>query len=82
MQCERPPPHLIVHARKCILKGLSPKQNRTVPPLKYQTVYDLANLYPLLPITINGGFTTTDSIKTALHQVDGCMIGRKGNSSN
>ncbi|KAI8338944.1 tRNA-dihydrouridine synthase [Chlamydoabsidia padenii] len=77
MQCHRPPPHLIVHARKCILKGLSPKQNRTVPPLKYQTVYDLANLYPLLTITINGGFTTTHDIKTALDKVDGCMIGRK-----
>ncbi|KAI8089373.1 tRNA-dihydrouridine synthase [Halteromyces radiatus] len=76
MQCDRPPPHLIVHARKCILKGLSPKQNRSIPPLNYQRVYELAKLYPNLPITINGGFTTTEDIRSALDQVDGCMIGR------
>ncbi|ORZ21190.1 tRNA-dihydrouridine synthase [Absidia repens] len=77
MTCERPPPHLIVHARKCILKGLSPKKNRTIPPLNYQRVYELASLYPDLPISINGGFTTTETIRDALGQVDGCMIGRK-----
>ncbi|CAO3638850.1 unnamed protein product [Cunninghamella echinulata] len=77
MQCKSSPPHLIVHARKCILKGLTPKQNRSIPPLNYERVYRLAKLYPHLPITINGGFSTTDDIKTALQKVDGCMIGRK-----
>ncbi|KAI8884441.1 dihydrouridine synthase, partial [Backusella circina FSU 941] len=75
--CSRPPPHLIVHARKCILKGLSPKQNRIIPPLNYDRVYELASAFPQLPITINGGYTETQDIKVALDRVDGCMIGRK-----
>lgn len=74
----RPPPHLIVHARKCILKGLSPKQNRSIPPLNYERVFDLSKAFPDLPITINGGFTTVEQIKMMLEKVDGCMIGRKG----
>ncbi|CAO3638613.1 unnamed protein product [Mucor hiemalis] len=73
----RPPPHLIVHARKCILKGLSPKQNRSIPPLNYERVFKLSNVFPELPISINGGFTEVDGIKDALTKVDGCMIGRK-----
>ncbi|KAI8997835.1 dihydrouridine synthase-domain-containing protein [Pilobolus umbonatus] len=77
MQSSRPPPHLIVHARKCILKGLSPKQNRTIPPLNYERVYELSQLFPHLHLSINGGFTETGSIQQALTKVDGCMIGRK-----
>jgi tRNA-dihydrouridine synthase A len=75
----QPPPHLIVHARKCILKGLSPKQNRSIPPLNYDRVYELSRAFPNLPITINGGFTEVNQIKSVLEKVDGCMIGRKGN---
>lgn len=77
MQSSKPPAHLIVHARKCILKGLSPKQNRNIPPLNYERVYALSRLYPDLPISINGGFTQTESIREVLDKVDGCMIGRK-----
>ena len=65
-----------VHARKAILKGLNPKQNRTIPPLKYDVVKKLKKLNPELLIEINGGFTNiNDSIK-ALDDFDGVMIGR------
>ncbi|KAI8148949.1 tRNA-dihydrouridine synthase [Fennellomyces sp. T-0311] len=73
----RPLPHLIVHARKCLLRGLSPKQNRSIPPLNYDRVYRLAETFPRLPITINGGFNEIDSINMSLDRLDGCMIGRK-----
>ncbi|KAF9965540.1 hypothetical protein BGZ70_004618 [Mortierella alpina] len=69
--------HFIVHARKCWLKGLSPKQNRSVPPLKHEIVYQLAKDFPHLTITINGGFNTTQQIKEQLDLVDGVMIGRE-----
>ncbi|KAG0062417.1 hypothetical protein BGZ89_010681 [Linnemannia elongata] len=72
-----PVTHFIVHARKCWLKGLSPKQNRSVPPLKYEVVYQLAKDFPHLTITINGGFNTTQQIKEQLELVDGIMIGRE-----
>ena len=71
-------PHLILHARKCLLKGLSPKQNRAIPPLNYDRAYQLAEKFPEMPISINGGFTETGDIANALERVDGCMIGRKG----
>ena len=61
------------------LKGLSPKQNRSIPPLNYDRVYQLAKSFPDLLISINGGFTEVQQVKEALTQVDGCMIGRKGN---
>ena len=65
-----------VHARKAILQGLNPKQNRTIPPLKYDIVKKLKTLNPELLIEINGGFTNiNDSIK-ALNDFDGVMIGR------
>jgi len=65
-----------IHARKAILKGLNPKQNRTIPPLKYDVVRKLKTLNPKLLIEINGGFTNiNDSIK-ALNDFDGVMIGR------
>ncbi|CEG84575.1 hypothetical protein RMATCC62417_18356 [Rhizopus microsporus] len=70
-------PHLILHARKCILKGLSPKQNRSIPPLNYKRVFEIAKSFPDLPISINGGFNDVSQIKEVLTKVDGCMIGRK-----
>ncbi|KAF9575186.1 hypothetical protein EC968_004122 [Mortierella alpina] len=69
--------HFIVHARKCWLKGLSPKQNRSIPPLKHEVVYQLAKDFPHLTITINGGFNTTQQIKEQLDLVDGVMVGRE-----
>lgn len=66
----------IVHARKAWLSGLSPKENREVPPLDYARVYQLKKDYPDLTIAINGGIKTIDEIKTHLEQVDGVMVGR------
>ncbi|TGL10331.1 tRNA dihydrouridine(20/20a) synthase DusA [Leptospira levettii] len=68
--------HCIVHARIAILEGLSPKENRTVPPLRYEDVYQLKQDFPDLPITINGGIKTHEEIKQHLTKVDGVMIGR------
>ena len=66
----------IIHARKAILKGLNPKQNRTIPPLKYNVVKELKKLNPELLIEINGGFTNIDESIKALNDFDGVMIGR------
>jgi tRNA-dihydrouridine synthase A len=66
----------IIHARKAILKGLNPKQNRTIPPLKYDMVKKLKKLNPELLIEINGGFTNIDESLKALNDFDGVMIGR------
>ena len=66
----------IVHARKAILKGLNPKQNRTIPPLKYDVVKKLKKLNPKLLIEINGGFSNIDESLDALNDFDGVMIGR------
>ena len=52
----------IIHARKCLLNGLSPHENRTVPPLKYDWVLNLKKDFPDLNFVINGGFTTVDSV--------------------
>ena len=68
--------HFIIHARNGILKGLSPRQNRHVPPLKYDYVYQLKKDFPNLNITINGGIKTIDECKEHLKYVDGVMIGR------
>ena len=65
-----------VHARKAILKGLNPKQNRTIPPLKYDLVKKLKKFNPDLLIEINGGFTNIDDSLEALKNFDGVMIGR------
>ena len=65
-----------VHARKAILKGLNPKQNRTIPPLKYDVVKNLKKLNPKLLIEINGGFTNINESIEALNDFDGVMIGR------
>lgn len=68
--------HLIVHARKAWLQGLSPKQNREIPPLDYDRVFQLKRDFPELFISINGGITTLDESKKLLEQVDGVMMGR------
>ena len=65
-----------VHARKAILNGLNPKQNRTIPPLKYEIVEELKKCNPDLIIEINGGFTSIDQCLKALYKFDGVMIGR------
>lgn len=67
----------IVHARKAWLSGLSPKQNRSVPPLDYERVYQLKRDYPRLTIAINGGITTIEQAQAHLNHVDGVMIGRE-----
>ncbi len=69
--------HFIVHARKAWLSGLSPKQNREVPPLDYQRVYQIKQDFKHLEISINGGIKTLDETLTHLKQVDGVMIGRE-----
>ncbi len=67
----------IVHARNAWLKGLSPKENREVPPLRYDTVYQLKKDFPHLTIAINGGITQTAQIAKHLQHVDGAMLGRE-----
>jgi tRNA-dihydrouridine synthase A len=67
----------IVHARKAWLSGLSPKQNREVPPLRYDLVYQLKKDFPQLEIIINGGITTLNQSEELLKHVDGVMMGRE-----
>lgn len=67
----------IVHARKAWLKGLSPKENREVPPLDYDQVYRLKQEFPQLCIIINGGITDLDQCLSHLQEVDGVMLGRE-----
>lgn len=67
----------MVHARSAILKGLSPKQNREVPPLKYDVAYRLKQDFPHLTIVINGGIKTSAEVHQHLAHVDGVMIGRE-----
>lgn len=67
----------IAHARIAWLSGLSPKENREIPPLRYDDVYRLKQEMPELNIEINGGIKTVEDIKTHLKQVDGVMIGRE-----
>ncbi len=69
--------HFIIHARKAWLSGLSPKENREVPPLHYDKVYAVKQRYPELMISINGGIKTFDEIDTHLRFVDGVMLGRE-----
>ena len=63
-----------VHARKAFLKGLNPKQNRTIPPLKYEMVQQLKKINPEMLIEINGGFTNIDQCIKALSDLDGCLL--------
>lgn len=67
----------IVHARNAWLKGLSPKENREVPPLRYDMVHQLKRDFPHLLITINGGISSTSQVLQQLQQVDGVMVGRE-----
>jgi tRNA-dihydrouridine synthase A len=66
----------IVHARNAVLKGLSPKENREIPPLKYAFVHQLKRDFPTLAIVINGGIAAHDAIARELAHVDGVMLGR------
>ncbi len=67
---------LIVHARKAWLAGLSPRENRDVPPLDYDRVYRLKAAHPTLPIVLNGGVADLDQVAVHLAHVDGVMLGR------
>src|SRR5580704_10968382 len=67
---------VIVHARKAWLEGLSPKDNRDIPPLDYSLVYELKAAHPDLPIAINGGVISFDATLEHLNHVDGVMLGR------
>ena len=67
----------IVHARNAWLKGLSPKENREIPPLRYEMVYRLKQEFPQLTIVLNGGVTSDEQIAAHLQQVDGVMLGRE-----
>ncbi len=66
----------IIHARKALLKGLSPKQNRTVPPLKYDYAYRIKALNPDLEVVLNGGIETVIQAEEQTQYVDGVMVGR------
>ena len=70
--------HFIIHARKAYLKGLNPKEYRTVPPLNYDSVFKLCKDFPSLKFTINGGIKSIDKINEFLstNELNGCMIGR------
>jgi len=67
----------VIHARKAWLKGLSPKENREVPPLRYDVVFQLKKDFPQLEIVINGGITTLSQSMELLEHVDGVMLGRE-----
>jgi tRNA-dihydrouridine synthase A len=67
----------IVHARNAWLKGLSPKENREIPPLRYEMVHRLKRDFPNLSIAVNGGLTSGEQVAAQLQQVDGVMIGRE-----
>jgi tRNA-dihydrouridine synthase A len=67
----------VVHARIAVLDGLSPKDNRTIPPLNYERVYQLKHDYPDLEIVINGGLADLAQVDDVLQHVDGAMIGRQ-----
>lgn len=67
----------IVHARKAVLGGLSPKENRAIPPLRYDVVRQLKSVFPALPIVVNGGFVEVGAVLDALTWSDGVMLGRE-----
>ena len=66
----------IVHARNAVLKGLSPKENREIPPLRYDLVRQLKRDFPALTVVLNGGLTDWDTIEREMPHVDGVMLGR------
>jgi tRNA-dihydrouridine synthase A len=67
---------LIVHARKAWLQGLSPRENREIPPLDYERVYRLKRQHPDLPVVVNGGIRSLDEAESHLAHLDGVMLGR------
>lgn len=67
----------VVHARNAWLKGLSPKENREVPPLRYEMVQRLKHDFPQLTVCVNGGITGNEQVAAQLHELDGVMIGRE-----
>jgi tRNA-dihydrouridine synthase A len=67
---------LVVHARKAWLQGLSPRENRDIPPLDYDVVYRLKAAHPKLPVVVNGGIATVEAARTHLARLDGVMMGR------
>lgn len=67
----------IVHARNAWLKGLSPKENREVPPLRYELVHRLKQDFPQLVVAINGGITNDEMVREQLRELDGVMVGRE-----
>src|SRR5262249_54048977 len=67
----------IVHARKAVLGGLSPKDNREIPPLRYDVVQRVKEAFPQLPIVVNGGLKDSASVRDALRWSDGVMLGRE-----
>ncbi len=69
--------NFIIHARKAILQGLSPKENRSIPPLKYDVVYKIKELFPQCHISLNGGVKTLEQTVEHLKHVDGVMMGRE-----
>ena len=68
--------HVIIHARKAILGGLSPKQNREIPPLNYELVHQMKKNFPNIEIVLNGGLKTVDQCIAELGSLDGVMVGR------
>ncbi|RUO34337.1 tRNA dihydrouridine(20/20a) synthase DusA [Aliidiomarina shirensis] len=74
-------PRVILHARKAWLNGLSPKENREVPPLNYERVYQVKRDYPALQVHLNGGVNSLDEAKAHLKLVDGVMLGRAAYSN-
>jgi tRNA-dihydrouridine synthase A len=68
---------VIVHARKAVLKGLSPKENREVPPLNYERAWRVKGDYPSLTVIVNGGLRTVPQVTEQLAHVDGVMLGRE-----
>ena len=67
----------IVHARKAVLGGLSPKDNREIPPLRYEVVRRLRLAFPTLPLVVNGGLRDAGAVREALQWCDGVMLGRE-----
>ena len=70
-------PSLTIHARKAILSGLSPKENREIPPLIYQRAYAIKQAFPRMEIILNGGVKTLEEVHAHMGDVDGVMIGRE-----
>jgi len=68
---------LVIHARKAWLDGLSPKENREVPPLRYEVVHALKAAFPGCTVVVNGGITTLEQCRAQLALVDGVMLGRE-----